>query len=115
LPLVRAEPSKLAPSFSSSSASGWKRISSGISAAPRIVLGERLGGRRLRFTDDQRYAWSSRAGQSTVAGWASSQVWSRPTRSCACAINNRELIARKYDGSGLSWDARRCRRSQEWV
>jgi hypothetical protein len=47
------------------------------------VLREQLGGRRLRFTDDQRRRLAVRAGPSDVAGWASSPAWSRPTRSCA--------------------------------
>jgi hypothetical protein len=47
------------------------------------VLREQLVGRRLRFTDDQRRRWPSRAGSSAVVGSASSPGWSPPTRSCA--------------------------------
>ena len=47
------------------------------------VLREQLGGRHLRFTDDQRRRLAVKGGPSVVAGWASSPAWSRPTRSCA--------------------------------
>jgi hypothetical protein len=47
------------------------------------VLREQLGGRRLRFTDDQRRRLAVKGRSSAVAGSASSRAWSRPTRSCA--------------------------------
>jgi hypothetical protein len=46
------------------------------------VLREQLGGRRLRFTDDQRRRLAVNRPW-VVAGSASSPEWSRPTRSCA--------------------------------
>jgi hypothetical protein len=47
------------------------------------VLREQLGGRRLRFTDDQRRRLAVKGRIVVVAGSANSRAWSHPTRSCA--------------------------------
>jgi hypothetical protein len=47
------------------------------------VLREQIGGRRLRFTDDQRRRPAVKGRVVWVAGSVSLRAWSRPTRSSA--------------------------------
>ena len=60
------------------------------------VLREQLGGRRLRFTDDQRRRLAANPGYSDDGCCTRSPRLSRPTR---CWRVTEHLIAKQYDGS----------------